>query len=247
MTISDRLLAAGYQVETANSGEKALAASGPAPGKGPCNPDLVILDIMLPGIDGFEVCKTLRNRRFTMPILMLTAKGAVNDRVKGLKLGADDYLGKPFAMQELMARIEAQLRRSRQSAIAPAPAPNGQTPPPQTAIDPSPTEPIQDQGTRTFGIWTFDLAGRTLWPSAQGPAHATKLSTTEFRLLSILSANPGRVMSREELLDAAWGYNNETTSRTVDVHIAWLRNKLNEPDPPHHLITIRRGGYKFIP
>jgi DNA-binding response OmpR family regulator len=276
MTIGDRLLAAGYQVESAETGEKALSLAGLAPGKGIINPDLVILDIMLPGIDGFEVCRHLRQRGFTMPILMLTAKGAVGDRVKGLKTGADDYLCKPFAMQELMARVEAQLRRAAQGAsdqagahassggpnatpgperpseppagATPGPTHAGKTPAAASIASPSsPGSGPAPAATQRFGDWLFDQAGRSLQRLSDPGQAPIQLSTTEFRLLSVLVGNPGRVMSREELLDAAWGYNNETTSRTVDVHIAWLRAKLAETDQPRHLQTVRRAGYKFVP
>jgi DNA-binding response OmpR family regulator len=191
---------------------------------------------MLPGIDGFEVCRLIRHQGFGCPILMLTAKGAVNDRVKGLKAGADDYLCKPFAMQELMARVEALLRRLPSAADGGGKAGSALALPPATSPDPG-------TGLRIGGFF-FDQAGRCLRPMAGGPA--TDLSTTEFRLLAVLASNPGRVMSREELLDSAWGYNNETTSRTVDVHIAWLRTKLGEGDKPRHIVTVRRGGYKLV-
>ncbi len=221
MTISDRLLAAGYRVDSAISGEKALVYFN-VQSSGTELPDLVVLDIMLPGIDGFEVCRLMRIKGYAGPILMLTAKGAVNDRVKGLKIGADDYMCKPFAMQELLARIEALLRRRQPGASASS----------------------TDSQVR-IGDFVFDLARRHL-QRTDGAQAPVDLSTTEFRLLSVLVSHPGRVMSREELLDSAWGYNNETTSRTVDVHIAWLRTKLNEADKPVHILTVRRGGYKLV-
>jgi DNA-binding response OmpR family regulator len=180
---------------------------------------------------------------------MLTAKGAVNDRVKGLKTGADDYLCKPFAMQELVARVEALLRRLPPGTAASAATPagegqagGGQAASPAPSPRPAPS-PVPGAGLR-IGAFFFDQAGRCLRPVAGGPA--TDLSTTEFRLLAVLASNAGRVMSREELLDSAWGYNNETTSRTVDVHIAWLRTKLGEGDKPRHIVTVRRGGYKLV-
>lgn len=223
MTIRDRLVASGFTVDSAQDGTAALASVEAA------EPELVVLDIMLPDIDGFEVCKTLRARKKAMPILMLTAKGGVDDRVKGLKIGADDYLPKPFSMSELVARIEALLRRA---GVKPKGEAAG------GAV-------IEAEPTLRFGDFTLDTASREL--RKDGAAETIVLSATEFRLLSYLASHPGRVLSREELLDAAWGYNNEVASRTVDVHVAWLRQKLGEGEEPRYIKTVRRGGYMFMP
>lgn len=226
MTIQDRLLAAPHTVDTAADGRSALARFSGQGGPDPY--DLVILDIMLPDIDGFEVCRTLRSRGFTVPVLMLTARNAVEDRVRGLTIGADDYLPKPFSMAELMARVTALLRRPPLSAPA-AQAPSDLATP-----------------TTAFGDFVLDLPGRVL--GRRGPGGdltAIPLSPTEFKLLAHLVTHPGVVHSRDDLLDAVWGYNNEVTSRTVDVHVAWLRQKLGDPTPPRHILTVRGGGYKF--
>lgn len=223
MTIQDRLLAAPHAVDVAVDGRSALARF---PDKGNDPYDLVILDLMLPDIDGFEVCRLIRSRGFQVPILMLTARNAVEDRVKGLQIGADDYLPKPFSMAELMARVGALLRRPPLSAPSPDP---GAAP------------------TGTFGAFHLDIPGRVLWKTSGDKKTEVALGPTEFRLLAHLVTHPGVVLSRDSLLDSVWGYNNEVTSRTVDVHVAWLRQKLDEPVPPRHLQTVRGGGYKFVP
>ena len=211
VTLTDRLEAEGYRVETSGDGEEALARATAGAF------DLVILDVMLPGRNGFDVCRDLRQRGLQVPILMLTARAQVVDRVVGLKLGADDYLTKPFEMLELLARVEALLRRAR------------------TPIAPS-------VGAYAFGDVQVDF--RRAEVSRGGQALA--LSALEYKLLRYFVENRGQVLSREELLDRVWGYDAAAQTRTVDVHVASLRQKV-EPNPsrPQHIVTVHRLGYKF--
>ena len=211
VTLTDRLEAEGYRVETSGDGDEALARAAAGAF------DLVILDVMLPGRNGFDVCRDLRQRGLQVPILMLTARAQVVDRVVGLKLGADDYLTKPFEMLELLARVEALLRRAR------------------TPIAPS-------VGAYAFGEVQVDF--RRAEVSRGGQALA--LSALEYKLLRYFVENRGQVLSREELLDRVWGYDAAAQTRTVDVHIASLRQKV-EPNPsrPQHIVTVHRLGYKF--
>ena len=212
LTLSDRLASEGYVVAAAGSGSAALARLSTEP----C--DLVVLDVMLPDTSGFEVCRELRQRGLETPVLMLTARGEVADRVEGLRLGADDYLVKPFAMAELLARVEARLRRDA-------------APPP----DPS--------AAYRFGDVEVDL-GRSAVQRAGAPV---ALSAKEFQLLRHLIRQKGATLSREELLADVWGYDEAPTTRTVDVHVAWLRRKL-EPSPrrPRHILTVHGRGYRFV-
>jgi two-component system alkaline phosphatase synthesis response regulator PhoP len=211
MTLTDRLLAEGYDVETVSSAPAAVERGGAAAH------DLILLDIMLPGGNGFDVCRALRQRGVRSPILMLTARGQVVDRVVGLKLGADDYLVKPFDMAELLARIEALLRR--------APAP-----------------PLTRDAFR-FGDVVVDF--RRAEVSKAG--RSIELSAREFKLLRYFAEHLGATISRDELLNEVWGYNAMPSTRTVDVHVAWLRQKLEtNPRHPQHLLTVHGLGYKFI-
>jgi two-component system alkaline phosphatase synthesis response regulator PhoP len=211
ITLSDRLHSEGYQVETAADGEEGLerAAGGSF--------DLIVLDIMLPRKSGLDVCRDLRQRGFTTPILMLTARGQTVDKVIGLKLGADDYLTKPFEMPELLARIEALLRRARQA-------------------------PAQPGSTHRFGSIQIDLRGtEVLRDGKQVP-----LSAKEFQLLRYFIEHPGETLTREKLLSDVWGYGETMSTRTVDVHVAWLRQKLeNDPKQPQLIVTVHGLGYKF--
>jgi two-component system, OmpR family, alkaline phosphatase synthesis response regulator PhoP len=211
VTLTDRLEAEGYRVETSGDGDEALARAAAGAF------DLVILDVMLPGRNGFDVCRDLRQRGLQVPILMLTARAQVVDRVVGLKLGADDYLTKPFEMLELLARVEALLRRAR------------------TPIAPS-------VGAYAFGDVQVDF--RRAEVSRGGRPLA--LSALEYKLLRYFVENRGQVLSREELLDRVWGYDAAAQTRTVDVHVASLRQKV-EPNPsrPQHIVTVHRLGYKF--
>ena len=211
ITLSDRLRSEGYHVETAADGEEGLerATRGSF--------DLIVLDIMLPRKSGLDVCRDLRQRGFTTPILMLTARGQTVDKVIGLKLGADDYLTKPFEMPELLARIEALLRRARQA-------------------------PAQPGSTHRFGSIQVDLRGtEVLRDGKQVP-----LSAKEFQLLRYFIEHPGETLTREKLLSDVWGYGETMSTRTVDVHVAWLRQKLeNDPKQPQLIVTVHGLGYKF--
>ena len=182
--------------------------------------DLIILDLMLPGFDGYRVIRTLRDEGITTPILVLTARGEEADKVRGLRLGADDYVTKPFGAMELLARVDALLRRSRLSAPAPTPA------------------PVLDR----FGEVEVNRAARTV----KRRGHAVALRPKEFDLLIALMDRAGAVVSRADLLSAVWGYNQDVNTRTVDLHVSELRAKL-EPNPaqPVHIITVRKTGYRF--
>ena len=210
LTLRDRLSREGYAIETSADGESGLErAAGEVF-------DLVLLDVMLPRLNGFDVLRELRKRGIETPVIMLTAKGQVVDKVVGLKLGADDYVTKPFEMVELLARIEAKLRR--------APA----------AAHPS-------------GGYQFDDV-RVDFRRAEVTKDGAplELSAREFQLLKYFIEHRGATLTREELLNEVWGYNSMPSTRTVDVHVAWLRQKI-EPNPrhPQYILTIHGMGYKF--
>jgi len=212
LTLTDRLRAEGYTVEHASDGnagfERALAAPF----------DLILLDVGLPGRNGFDVVRDLRQRDVHTPVLMLTARGQVTDRVVGLKLGADDYLTKPFEAAELLARIEAVLRRTGR----PAPGPGGR---------------------HRFGDITVDL-DRAEVHRGDAPI---ELAAKEFGLLCFLLENRGRVVTRDDALTHVWGYDAMPTTRTVDVHVAGLRQKLEaDPRRPRHILTVHGRGYKLV-
>ena len=212
LALSDRLSAEGYSVETAGDGNLAVTRATGEPF------DVIVLDVMLPGRDGFDVAKTLRQQGIQTPILMLTARTQVVDRVVGLKLGADDYLTKPFETIELLARIEALLRRAPSGAAGVA------------------LERYQ------FGDITVDV--RKAEVSLRG--QQLDLSAKEFQLLKYFIEHRGATVSRDELLHEVWGYSNTPSTRTVDVHVAWLRQKL-EPNSrvPQYILTVHGLGYKF--
>ena len=209
LPLCDRLRAQGYEVRSADDGEAALELLTTEPF------DAVVLDLMLPGVDGLTVCAELRRRGLTVPVLMLTAKSETVDKVVGLKLGADDYLTKPFESIELLARLEALLRRA-----APAPAP----------------------GLFRFGVVQVDFRRAEV---LRDRAPVT-LSAMEFKLLRCLICHRGEVLSRDRLLDEVWGHDASPFSRTVDVHVASLRAKV-EPNPalPEFIVTVHRLGYRF--
>jgi two-component system, OmpR family, alkaline phosphatase synthesis response regulator PhoP len=211
LAVSDRLLAEGYLVETEANGQTAIARATGEPF------DVIILDVMLPGRDGFEVTRAVRQQGVQTPILMLTARSAVLDRVVGLKLGADDYLTKPFEMVELLARVEALLRR--------APASSGVT-----------------LERYRFADVLVDVRRAEV---TRGGA-PVELSAKEFHLLRYFIEHRGATLSRDELLQEVWGYHATPSTRTVDVHVAWLRQKL-EPQPkvPQFILTVHGLGYKF--
>jgi DNA-binding response OmpR family regulator len=208
-TVKYNLEQEGYQAVTAADGESGLAVARAE------RPDLIILDLMLPGLGGLEVCRILR-REMAVPILMLTAKTEEVDKVVGLELGADDYVTKPFSMRELLARIRALLRRA-------------EAPPAEAKV-------------LTAGDLQVDLRRREA--SRQG--QPLLLKPKEFDLLAFFLQNRGRAFTREQLLDQVWGYDFAGDTRTVDVHVRWLREKIEDnPAKPTRLLTVRGVGYRF--
>jgi two-component system, OmpR family, alkaline phosphatase synthesis response regulator PhoP len=212
LTISDLLAAEGFEVETARDGEEALA-------KALTNDfALMVLDVMLPKKNGFDVCRELRQRGIDIAILMLTARTQLVDRVVGLKLGADDYLTKPFEPPELLARIGSLLRRIRKEGRA-------------------------EVRSFRFGAVEVDFERALVHKDGQLISMAAK----ELQLLRYLINHRDRIVLRGEILQKVWEYDPEVTSRTIDVHIAWLRQKLDAPHNPRHFQTIRGKGYRFTP
>jgi phosphate regulon transcriptional regulator PhoB len=183
-------------------------------------PHLVILDLMLPGLSGLELCKILRERPETsqLPILMLTAKAGEADKVVGLEMGADDYLAKPFSPREMVARVRAILRRSELASTADTPR-------------------VYQKGLLKIDFGTYEVYAR---------GKSVKLTLKEFELLRFLVQNPNRVLSRDQLLDRVWGGETFVTPRTVDVHIRRLRKAIEKDDSkPKWILTLRGVGYKF--
>ena len=202
----------GYEVRVAEDGPTGLASARES------RPDLVILDLMLPGMDGYRVLRTLRAEGFDRPVLILTARGEEADKVIGFRSGADDYVTKPFGVLELLARIEALLRRSS----------NGR--------------PVPDSGVERFGEVEIDPASRAVSRKGQ----AVSLAPMEFDLLLALVQRRGAVASRHELMREVWGHSAVVVSRTVDTHIAELRRKLeDDPSEPRHILTVRKAGYRL--
>ena len=180
-------------------------------------PDLVVLDVMMPKMSGLDVCKQLKARKPSMPIIMLTARGQEIDKVVGLELGADDYVTKPFSIRELMARVKAVLRRAS----------------PQAA----PAEVYR------FSDVEVNVRSNEVLRGGQ----PVELSSKEFALLAYFVAHPAETLSRDRLLDAVWGYENYPTTRTVDAHIVHLRQKLEpNPEEPRFILTVHGSGYKFV-
>ncbi len=212
--VATALQSEGFDVAIASTGPDGVqrARTGDA--------DLIILDLMLPGFDGFRVIRTLRDEGIKTPILILTARGEEADKVRGLRLGADDYVTKPFGAMEFLARVDALLRRSRLSAQAPALAPV----------------------LSRFGDVEVNRAARTVKRNGSG----VSLTPKEYDLLIALMDRAGAVVPRGELLSAVWGYQQDISTRTVDLHVSELRAKL-EPNPaqPVHIITVRKTGYRF--
>ena len=210
--LQDVLQSEGYRVLTAQDGESGLRRAMEE------KPDLILLDIMMPKLDGYAVCAELRRLLNPVPILMLTAKGQVEDRVIGLDAGADDYLVKPFSTEELLARVRALLRRTRRSG--------------QTATK------------LRLGEAEIDLVRQT----ATRRRKAVHLTAKEFAMLRLMAENPGEPVTRERFLDAVWGYTAFPTTRTVDNHIASLRKKLEaDPDHPRWIQTVHGVGYRIEP
>jgi two-component system alkaline phosphatase synthesis response regulator PhoP len=212
VTLSDRLTAEGYAVEAVGDGaaavERALEESF----------DVMLLDVALPGKNGFDVCRELRRKGSGVPILMLTARGELADRVVGLKLGADDYLVKPFEVLELLARIEALLRRG-------------------------PSGPRETADGYAFGDVRMDFRAALAYRAGKPLA----LSALEYKLLRYFVEHREDLLSRDELLDKVWGYDATPSTRTVDVHVASLRQKIeSNPSHPRHILTVHRLGYRFV-
>ncbi len=211
LTLGDRLRAEGYDVDTAADGDsgyrKALTEGY----------DALILDLMLPGKSGLDICRDLRQHGVLTPILILTARGQTLDKVLGLKIGADDYLTKPFETLELLARIEALLRRAGRPAF-------------------------ESESVVRFGSVRVDLRRTEVTRDGKPVA----LSAKEFQLLRYLLSHRGEVLPRSRLLQEVWSYSAAATSRTVDVHVAWLRQKLeDDPKKPRWIVTVHGLGYKF--
>ncbi len=208
----------GYTVETAGDGRSALEAARRL------KPDLLVLDVMLPELDGFEVARLLR-KEMTTAILMLTARDGEIDRVVGLEVGADDYLTKPFSMRELLARVKAQLRRTRMI---------------REEMGKDGVEPAHE--LLTFGSLVIDQTRREVTLDDT----PLQLKPKEYELLLFLAQHRGQMLSREFILERVWGWDFVGDSRTVDVHVRWLRQKI-EPDAskPERIVTVRGGGYRF--
>jgi two-component system alkaline phosphatase synthesis response regulator PhoP len=211
MTLTDRLRSEGYEVESAPDGASGLQKATQQPF------DLVVLDVMLPRKSGIDVCRAIRAAGMAVPVLMLTARNQTLDKVLGLKTGADDYLSKPFDTLELLARIEALIRRSRIN-------------PPETT------------SVHTVGELCIDLRGTAVTRRGE----PVQLSAREFQLLRYLVSHRGKTLSRAEILKEVWGYNVRAFTRTVDVHVASLRQKLEpEPKQPSLILTVSGLGYKL--
>jgi len=210
-TLTDRLRSEGYEVQSASAGPTGLDRATRE------RWDVILLDVMLPGASGFDICRDLRQRSVTTPVIMLTARGQIVDKVLGLKLGADDYITKPFDLMELSARIEVQLRRATAATNGP-------------------------QQYR-FGVIEVDFRKAEVTRSGQ----QIELSAREYLLLKYLIEHREATITRDQLLNEVWGYHAMPSTRTVDVHVAWLRQKI-EPNPKHpqYLLTVHGMGYKFI-
>jgi two-component system, OmpR family, alkaline phosphatase synthesis response regulator PhoP len=211
LMLSDRLQAEGYVVNRARDGSEGLKKATASPF------DLIILDVMMPGRNGFDVCREIRNKGVITPVLILSARAQTAEKVVGLKLGADDYVTKPFEMLELVARVEALLRRA-------------------------PSKPPAEEDTRRFGSIRVDFRGTQVWRDGK----PVPLSAREFQLLRYFLENSGTTLSREQILREVWGYNGTTFTRTVDMHVASLRQKLEDtPKQPAWIVTVQGFGYKF--
>jgi DNA-binding response OmpR family regulator len=208
--LADILTAEGYRVICAADGEAGLERALAE------KPDFILLDLMMPRLDGYEVCRELRRRAVRVPILMLTAKGQVEDRVKGLDVGADDYLVKPFSTEELLARVRAVHRRFERSA------------------------PMLRE--LVLGPVRVDFVQQQAWRGRK----PLELTAKEFSMLRLLAEADGQPVSRERFLDLVWGYAAFPTTRTVDMHIATLRQKIEKnPDTPRYIHTVHGVGYRL--
>jgi DNA-binding response OmpR family regulator len=210
----------GYLVDSAADGHTALESARKN------HPDLILLDIMLPGMDGFEVARTLRQES-NIPILMLTARDDEIDRVVGLEVGADDYMTKPFSMRELLARVKAMLRRVRLIREEMSVKPQDSTP---------------DAPPLVFGNLEMDTNRHMV--KLEGAE--LELNPREYELLKYFMQHPGKAISRDTLIQEIWGWDFSGDSRTVDVHVRWLRQKIEQdPSNPTRLVTLRGAGYRF--
>lgn len=220
-TLAYTLKKEGYNVETIGDGAKALDLAREL------KPDLIILDVMLPGMDGFEICRILRHEMST-PVLMLTARDDEIDRVVGLEVGADDYMAKPFSMRELIARVKAMLRRVRLIR--------------EEVNLVSETEAQTKDKILEFGNLRIDMIRREITVDGEVIAFKPK----EYELLTFFAQHQGQVLSREFILERVWGWDFIGDSRTVDVHVRWLREKIEQdPANPRRIITVRGAGYRF--
>jgi DNA-binding response OmpR family regulator len=223
-TLEYSLSRQGYKVSVATDGGKALEVARRE------QPDLIVLDVMLPTLDGFEVCRILR-QEMSVPILMLTARADEVDKVVGLEVGADDYLAKPFSMRELIARVKAQLRRVR---LVREEMENEE----KSELEVGAVRPER----LIFGELVIDMGRREM--SVNRDVH--HLKPKEFELLVFLARNKGMVLSRDLILERVWGWDYDGGSRTVDVHVRWLREKVEEdPSNPVRIVTVRGIGYRF--
>ena len=217
-TLSYSLARQGYDVHSVGDGQAAIAAARRY------RPDLILLDLMLPVLDGFEVCRILR-REMSVPILMLTARDSEIDRVLGLEMGADDYLVKPFSMRELLARVKAIFRRI------------------QLEHD---LEPQAQRGPENGALVSGDISIDLVRGEVALGGRTMPMKPKEFELLQFLVRHPGRMLSRDAILDRVWGWDFSGGSRTVDVHVRWLRKKIEkDPSNPERIITVRGMGYRF--
>lgn len=213
MTIKDRLEEERYDVDSATDGDQGYQKASND------DYDLIILDLMLPKKGGLDICRDLRQNSIQTPIIMLTAKGQVIDKVLGLKLGADDYMQKPFEMMELLARVEVQLRKQKKK------------------------EEKNSPNEYTFGNVHIDFKKMKVVRNGD----ELSLSAKEFQLLKFLVENEEGILTRDQLLNQVWGYDALPSTRTVDVHIAWLRQKLEEDSRyPKHILTVHGFGYRFL-
>jgi len=208
--LSDGFTYEGYEIALARDGEAGLKAARET------TPDVIVLDVMLPKLSGLDVCKRLRAEGSNVPIMMLTARGQEIDKVLGLKLGADDYVTKPFGFMELIARVEALLRRTTGGARPAA---------------------VYGFGDVVVDFKTAELKKR---------GEAVEVTARELKLLEYFIAHRGEVVPRERLLDQVWEYDAAPLTRTVDMHVAKLRKKIeNDPSDPKFIVTVHRMGYKF--
>lgn len=209
--LEENLSVAGYRVLSARSGPEGLKLVTER------KPDAVLLDLMLPGMSGYEVCKSIRERRLGMPVIMLTARKEEGDKLLGFEVGADDYVTKPFSIRELLARVKAVLARSERKDEVPA--------------------------QFRFGDFQLDTGARTLTCKGRG----IELTRTEFDLLVYMAANEGKSLSREMLLREVWGMEYYGTQRSLDTFVAMLRAKIEKtPKTPRHILTVHGVGYKFM-